>query len=113
MVIGNFTLTFDFRNGSKVSSLVTFNDTIVYPENVTRDGYTLEGWNDTVDRMPGHDLTISAIWYKNRLPALVDFFITISCLVSVCAVVAIIAVALFAHREGRDEPSYNLNTPLE
>ena len=111
IVIGNYTLTFDFRNGSKVSSLATFNDTIVYPENVTRDGYTFKGWNDTVDRMPGYDLTIRAIWDKNRLPALVDAFIVISCLVSACAVV-VVAVVLFARKKDENGPGYDLDAPL-
>ena len=112
MALDNFTLTFDLGNGRKVSSLVTFNDTIVYPENVTRKWHSFKGWSDTVDRMPGYDLTIRAIWARNRLPALIDAFIAASCFVSVCAVL-MVAVSLFAHREGRDESGYNLNSPLE
>ena len=112
IVINNFTLTFDFMNGTKTSSLVTFNGTIVYPENVTREGYSFDGWNDTVERMPGYDLTIFAIWYKNKLPSRVIAFITLPCVISWCVIVAVIIILFVRRKEGEGEGDYDLNAPL-
>ena len=110
IVINNFTLTFDFKNGTKTSSLVTFNDMIVYPENVTREGYSFVRWNDTVERMPGYDLTISAIWKKNGLPSRVIVLITVPCAVVIVVVVTVLLFVFCRKKEKRIDP--NLRTPI-
>ena len=61
-VICNYTATFDFGNGTEISEEFTFNDTIEYPENVEREGYTFNKWEPQPERMGAEDITIKAQW---------------------------------------------------
>ena len=56
------TLTFNFGNRSSSTRTVQFNETIEYPEDMRREGYTFVGWGPRPERMPGADLTIVALW---------------------------------------------------
>ena len=60
--INNYTLTFDFENGTVIESLLCFNDTIVYPEVAPVKGKVFEGWSSNYERMPGRNLTISPVF---------------------------------------------------
>ena len=40
----NYTVTFDYGNGTNTSTELKYNETIIYPEGATRDGYRLVGW---------------------------------------------------------------------
>lgn len=72
-IINNYTLTFIFNNGAELEARVLdFNASIVYPENVTRAGYNLSGWENGVEFMPGNDLTITAQWRANNYTATFD-----------------------------------------
>ena len=43
--INNYTITFDYGNGTVVNQVLKYNETINYPVNLTREGYTYNGWN--------------------------------------------------------------------
>ena len=58
----NYTVTFDFMNGTKVERVFKFNETIEYPENVIREGFVFSGWDPSPEIMPPNDLTIAAQW---------------------------------------------------
>lgn len=108
-IVNNYTLTLDYGSKSKHKSLVPYNETIVYPGNPSRIGCFFEGWNDTVERMPAHDLTISAIWRINNL------FIVIPAVVIIFVVVLMMAIATFlVSRKNRavDQVNRDLRTPL-
>ena len=55
-VINNYTVTFDFGNGTFLNMSFTFNTTIMYPDMTGVKGF--HGWNSSIERMPGHDLVI-------------------------------------------------------
>ena len=59
--INNYTLTFDLGNNVE-EKILDFNETIEYPENLTRVGYEFLGWNNSITEMPANDLTITALW---------------------------------------------------
>ena len=42
--INNYTLTFDFGNGTVESKTLTYNETIIYPKNLTREECVFNGW---------------------------------------------------------------------
>ena len=50
--VNNYTLTFDFGNGTSTSTILTFNETINYPKNLTREGYTFSGWEPRPEKIP-------------------------------------------------------------
>ena len=52
----NYTVTFDYGNGTLIYSSFTFSTTIVYPVAPRRKGFY--GWNSSIERMPGHNLVI-------------------------------------------------------
>ena len=61
--INNYTITFVFNNGADNDvRVLNFNETIVYPENVVKEGYTFNGWSLIVVRMPAEDVTVTAQW---------------------------------------------------
>ena len=91
IVVSNYTLTFDFKNETMISSLVAFNETIVYPEDMKRKGYSFM-WNDTIERMPAHDVTISAVWTKENTHNTVVIVVPIVVFVVVVVVVVVVIV---------------------
>ena len=58
----NYTVTFDFGNGTTATETIRYNATITYPENVERDGYKFDGWDNKVEFMPARDFTVKALW---------------------------------------------------
>lgn len=54
--INNYTIIFDFGNGTVLEMILPFNDTIVYPDTKGLKGF--HGWNSTLERVPGHDLIV-------------------------------------------------------
>ena len=61
-VINNYTITFDFANGTMERLILPFNSTITYPGNMTIDGFTFNGWSPKPERMPAENITIKAQW---------------------------------------------------
>ena len=120
IVINNYTLTFDFKNKNVVSSLVTFNDTIVYPEAAKRTGYSFR-WNDTIERMPAHDVTISAVWTMEQSLLVTLIAVPIVVFVVVVIVVIVIVVVIYKRKNkkktgsgngGYDDDDDDLRKPL-
>ena len=63
--INNYTITFIFNNGTDPEKRVfVFNETIVYPENLTREGFIFNGWSPKPERMPAEDITVTAQWIE-------------------------------------------------
>ena len=58
--INNYTLTFDFGNGTVVNETLKYNETIVYPKNLTREECVFSGWKPKPDRMSANDTTVVA-----------------------------------------------------
>ena len=50
-----------FFNNGKENEVRTlnFNETIVYPENVTKTGYTFNGWDKIIPKVPSYSLVIT------------------------------------------------------
>ena len=72
--INNYTVTFDFNNGTESEAKVLdFNETINYPAELVREGYTFDGWSPNPERMPAHDLSVTAEWIINNYTATFDF----------------------------------------
>ena len=63
--INNYTITFDFGNGTNTSTEFAYNETINYPVNLTREGYTFNGWEPKPVMMPAEDTTVVAQWIEN------------------------------------------------
>ena len=42
--------------------MLDFNETIKYPEEMTREGFTFAGWSPKPERMPAENITIKANW---------------------------------------------------
>ena len=64
--VNNYTLIFDFDNGTVDEKTFYFNETIDYPENPTKLGYTFDGWDINPAFMPAEDTTIKAMWTPNN-----------------------------------------------
>ena len=61
--INKYTITFIFNNGTENEvRTFQFNETIVYPENPTREGYTFNGWSPKLVRMLAENVTVTAQW---------------------------------------------------
>ena len=72
--VNNYTLTFIFNNGDDVEvRSVQFNEMIVYPEEIVKEGHTFNEWDDNITFMPSHDLTITAQWSINEYEVTFDF----------------------------------------
>lgn len=59
--INNYTVKFDLGNGTFIEKIFSFNETIVYPENINREGYMLD-WATDIKLMPASNITITANW---------------------------------------------------
>ena len=63
----NYTVTFAFENGEENDERsLKHNETIIYPENPERRGYSFNGWSDNITTMPARDFTITALWTPNK-----------------------------------------------
>ena len=70
--INSYTITFIFDNGKEDEArTLNFNETIVYPENVTREGYIFNGWSPKSETMPAENITVTAQWI-DIVPELVE-----------------------------------------
>ena len=62
-IINNYTVTFDFDNGTVIEKEYQYNARIEYPKNVDRKGYLFLGWdNTTFEFMPDHNVITKALW---------------------------------------------------
>ena len=62
----NYTITFIFNTKENEVRSLNFNETIVYPENLTREGYTFNGWSPKSETMPSENITVTAQWAINN-----------------------------------------------
>ena len=66
--INNYTVTFDFGNGTFATQSLQYNETITYPDDVTRHNHTFAGWNNTgITTVPDYDITFTAQWIYGEL----------------------------------------------
>ena len=72
-IINNYTLTFAFGNGTTVKSILKFNETIGYPENMLKEGYTFDKWDPKPKVVPANNLTVIALWIVNNYTLRFDF----------------------------------------
>ena len=49
-----------------------FNSPIEYQRNVTKDGYTFDGWDSNITNMPAHNVTITAQWIASMVTIVFD-----------------------------------------
>lgn len=72
-LINKYNLTFIYNNGdnNEVRTL-DFNETIVYPENFEKAGYTFDGWSNKPERMPPESITTTALWTVNNYTIIFD-----------------------------------------
>ncbi len=67
-LVNSYTITFDSKGGSAVTSIVQdYGTTITKPEDPEKSGYTFGGWQRngteyTLSTMPAENLTLTAIW---------------------------------------------------
>lgn len=66
--IHRHTITFNTGGGSSIPSITQdYGTAVTAPGDPVREGYTFEGWNNTIPKtMPDEDLTITAKWKINR-----------------------------------------------
>ena len=58
-----YTITFDFGNGTAIKKEYAFNETVSYPEGTPeRRWYVFRGWSDNITVMPSRDVTVNAVW---------------------------------------------------
>ena len=60
--INRYTITLDFNNGTEISAILSFNESIDYPKDMKREGFEFIGWSPNLERMPAENLTIRAQW---------------------------------------------------
>ena len=61
MDVNQYTIAFDFGNGTVNSVVLDFNETIEYPEEIVeREGFTFAGWFPKPDTMPAENITVKA-----------------------------------------------------
>ena len=62
--INNYTVFFNLTNGTVIESVFGYNEAIKYPSNesIERDGFVFDGWNSSIEFMPGANITIEATW---------------------------------------------------
>ena len=104
--VNNYILTFDLNNGGPVIDEVhPFNDSITYPTDPVREGYTFNGWDNTTEFMPAHNLTITAQWSASS-SGMEPFIlaITIGIIIpAVIIIVTLIVVLVFVSRRKRND----------
>ena len=65
--INNYTLTFNFNNGGENDvKILEFNANIKYPENVKKEGYSFNGWDNNLTSIPSNNINITAQWIPNN-----------------------------------------------
>ena len=73
--INNYTITFDFGNGTTESKTYEYNKTIDYPVNPAREGFAFNRWKPKPEAMPAQDTTVVAQWTVNTSSNLVEIVI--------------------------------------
>ena len=72
--INGYMLTFDFGNGTNVSYVLQYDDVVKYPHDVpVKEGYTFNGWDKEIERMPAENVTITAKWLVKYFALRFDF----------------------------------------
>ena len=51
---------------------LNYNDPIIYPAEPVKEGHTFNGWSETIDSMPAHDLIITSQWIVNNYTVIFD-----------------------------------------
>lgn len=65
-------LTFDFGNGTVMTQIIKYNDSIEYPKNLKREGLTFNGWDIKPETMPARNITIVAQWVETVVSKAVE-----------------------------------------
>ncbi|MBR3621209.1 MAG: InlB B-repeat-containing protein, partial [Clostridia bacterium] len=71
VTVNSYSLTLDANGGifadnsSIKESVVEYNSPLI-PEEPTREGYTFDRWENSHDKMPADDLTMTAIWNESE-----------------------------------------------
>ncbi len=62
-----YTITFDTNGGTEIDQMqISYGESIVLPEDPSRDGYTFAGWDQAIPlTMPAEDLVLAAIFNIN------------------------------------------------
>lgn len=68
-----YNLTFDFGNGTLVTQEYECGQEVQIPDNLEREGHEFAGWNETFERMPGHNVVISVVWNVMSYELVLDF----------------------------------------
>lgn len=64
--INQYTVTFDFGNGSTPYELtLNYNAPVEYPVNIVKEGYKFNGWDINITNMPANNITITAQWEED------------------------------------------------
>ena len=71
--LNNYTVTFDFDNGTIVEREFAFGTLIMYPGVHDRVGYIFDDWDKEVFLMPAEEITIKALWISNNYTVTFDF----------------------------------------
>ena len=59
---GNYTVKFDYGNGTVTEETYKHNEDIRYPENVVREGFEFLGWDKNITGSYGDSVVIKALW---------------------------------------------------
>ena len=70
--INSYTITFDFGNGTVVNEILSYNEAINYPVNITIEGFAFNGWVPRPERMPANDTTVVAQWTESATSEYVE-----------------------------------------
>ena len=69
----NYTITFDFNNGTEINDIFPFNASIDYPADMKKEGYTFSGWSPNPERVPEESITVVGQWKINQYMVTFDF----------------------------------------
>ena len=64
-ITNTYTIIF-IVDGTRNVTTQEFGSNITYPKNPVKEGFTFNGWNDTLKTVPGHDVSIEAKWIINN-----------------------------------------------
>ena len=109
-IINNYTLSFDFGNGTVINETLNFSDTISYPENPERDGYTFVKWEPSPDKMPAHDLVTKANWTEARDDGAnvieIVIWVTVPVFILIIIIILVVAIVVLLKKNKKPEKSY-------
>ena len=78
-----------------------------------RKGYAFNGWNDTVEVMPAHDVTIAATWKKEKKKSGFPLWSILLIVLGVVVIVAIVVVIVVCVLKNKKKNQYyDLRTPI-